>query len=94
MRNRFIMGIGAYDQAGKEGGVNEQKVSVPIDRLYLATKDLGNHAMMADGAGGVLNHTTQRPAMDIVASYTQSQTIETKFDNRPNYILIMYIMKQ
>jgi hypothetical protein len=93
LRDRFIMGTGAYDQAGKQGGNNDQTISVAINRLDLA-KGGANDAMRLVDGHGIISHTTDHPEAMLVDTYTNAATVTTKIDNRPAYTSIMYIIKQ
>ena len=86
------MGSAAYDQAGKQGGANDLTVSIPINRLDLATGGAPDAMRLIDGHG-IVSHTTDHPELNLVDTYTKSATVTTKIDNRPAYISIMYIYK-
>jgi hypothetical protein len=97
LRDRFLMGTGAYPEVGKQGGSNQQTVTISIDRLYLDTTNNSgiahDRALREDQGRGVINHQTTCPNCNLVDSFTAPASKSGQFDGRPAYVAILYIIK-
>lgn len=95
LRDRFLMGVGQFTAVGSTGGSNHINVSVPIGPLYLSTGGTDhNYALRGDPACNGCGITNHRAGVNyLVNSFTKDSEASAKFDNRPGYVGVAYIMK-